>query len=355
MLKIDPKFVIGLRKATDIKEVHFYLQKAIELEHSTIPPYLTAMYSLIPGKNDEIAALIRSVVIEEMMHMTISANILIATGGAPKINTAGFIPSYPGPLPMGIGDGLIVPIKAFSKELVKDVFMAIEEPENPIPITRGLTAVEEEWHTIGQFYKALQDKIEELGDKIFTVGPEKQVLDWFDPDENIPIVSAASAIKAIETIVEEGEGTSTSPFVPGESAGDEKAESPEVAHYYLFEEIYEGRKIEADGKGGYAFSGPKINFDKDGVYPMIDNPSQADYAPDSEVSMLSNSFSYGYSSLLNALHDSFNGNPKAMDTAIGLMYQLKLNAQKLMSMPVKPGSNKTAGPVFRYIASNPSK
>ncbi|MCB0847813.1 MAG: hypothetical protein KDE26_31385, partial [Bacteroidetes bacterium] len=112
MLKIDPKFVIGLRKATDIKEVHFYLQKAIELEHSTIPPYLTAMYSLIPGKNDEIAALIRSVVIEEMMHMTISANILIATGGAPKINTAGFIPSYPGPLPMGIGDGLIVPIKA---------------------------------------------------------------------------------------------------------------------------------------------------------------------------------------------------------------------------------------------------
>ena len=45
------------------------LQVAIELEHSTIPPYLTAYYSIKPGANAEVAQLIYSVVIEEMFHM----------------------------------------------------------------------------------------------------------------------------------------------------------------------------------------------------------------------------------------------------------------------------------------------
>ena len=40
-------------------ELHRYLQNAIELEHSTIPPYLTAMFSLRPGVNRRIGELIR--------------------------------------------------------------------------------------------------------------------------------------------------------------------------------------------------------------------------------------------------------------------------------------------------------
>jgi len=379
MLKIAPKYVLGLRQCTAKEDLYFYLQKAVELEHATIPPYLTAMYSLIPGRNDEISAIIRSVVVEEMLHMTIAANILIAIGGRPTINQPGFIPKYPGPLPMSIGDGLIVPIKAFSKDVAKNVFMAIEAPEDPIEIRKGLLgAADVGWHTIGQFYQALQEKICELGDGSFTVGAEEQVLSWFDPKENFPIVDANSAVKAIEVIVNEGEGTSTSPFVPQDPKascediirahqrlgkghklsftppvrGTQRSE--EVAHYYLFEEIYEGRKIESDGQDGYAFSGPEIPFDEEGVYPMIENPSQDDYPPGSMLATLSNSFSYGYSNLLNSLHESFNGNPNVMKRAIGLMYQLKLDAQKLMAMPISPDSNQTAGPVFRYITTNPS-
>jgi len=34
-----------------------------------------------------------------MLHMSIAANILIASGGRPMINTRAFIPNYPGPLP----------------------------------------------------------------------------------------------------------------------------------------------------------------------------------------------------------------------------------------------------------------
>jgi hypothetical protein len=145
MIRIDPKFIEGVKSATCATDLHYYLQKAVELEHSTIPPYLTAMFSLKPGVNRKIGELIRTVVVEEMLHMTIAANILIATGGGPQINTADFVPDYPGPLPMNIGD-LKVGIEAFSIQLVENIFMAIEEPEDPIHVK---SAQKEEFATIG--------------------------------------------------------------------------------------------------------------------------------------------------------------------------------------------------------------
>lgn len=338
MLKIDPQIIRGIEACSCKEELHQYLQNAVELEHATIPPYLTAMYSLMPSKNDEITALIRSIVIEEMLHMTISANILVAIGGKPQINHKKFVPKYPGPLPMGIGQGLIVPIKAFSRALVKDVFMKIEEPEDPIPIRDGRVATSQDFATIGEFYAAIQLKIRELGNAIFVVGPERQVLSWFDSNLLFPIVNANSAIRAIDIIVIEGEGTHTDPF-----------ETPGVpAHYYRFGEIYYGKTL-IQTPTGYAYGGVPVPFDEDGVYPMVDNPTQSMYSPGSYVAMLSKTFTSGYSSLLNALHQAFNGSPQMIDTAIGLMYQLRLQAQTLMSTPIEPGSTQTAGPVFQYV------
>lgn len=45
------------------------LQNGIEIEHSTIPPYLTAMYSIV-NTSSWVYGVVRSVVIEEMLHMT---------------------------------------------------------------------------------------------------------------------------------------------------------------------------------------------------------------------------------------------------------------------------------------------
>jgi hypothetical protein len=341
MLKIDRNIIRSINACGKKEDLHRFLQKAVELEHATIPPYLTAMYSLRPGTNESVASLIRSVVLQEMLHMTVSANILTAIGGSPQINTADFVPSYPGPLPMGIGEGLIVPIKAFSKELVKDVFMTIEEPEDPIPIHHdALAALDETFGTIGEFYAAIQQKIGELGDEIFIVGADKQVLKWFNSKTLFPIVDAASAIKAIDIVVVQGEGTHADPF-----------ESPDdPAHYYRFGEIYYGKRL-IKTEDGFAYEGAPIPFDENGVYPMIDNPSQSMYLPGSHVDMLSRSFTDGYSCLLNALHESFNGNPARIDAAIGLMYELRLRAQTLMSTPIQPSSKKTAGPVFQYVTS----
>ncbi len=71
-----------VRNIDDLRRI---LQEAIELEHFTIPPYLCALYSIQAGTNDQAAKIIHSVVMEEMLHMVMAANILNAIGGKPKM------------------------------------------------------------------------------------------------------------------------------------------------------------------------------------------------------------------------------------------------------------------------------
>ncbi len=334
MIRIERSLVHGVRAAKQAADLHVYLQNAVELEHATIPPYLTAMFSLRPGTNQMIGGMIQSIVIEEMLHLTIAANILVAIGGRPQINRREFIPKYPGPLPMSIGGaGFVVGIEAFSKTLVHDTFMTIEEPENPVPIK---SAAEPEYATIGQFYEALQQKITELGDGIFKVGSDQQVLTWFDSARLFPITSVATANKGIDIIVVEGEGTSTDPF---QSPGD-------PAHYYKFSEIWHGRKIVRTPEG-YAYRGEVVPFDPAGVYPMKPNPKIADFPEGTQARTRIEQYAYSYSSLLNALHRAFNGQPETIDTAIGVMYELKVQAVALMQTMLADGQ--TAGPSYEYV------
>ena len=58
---------------TTLDDLRTHLQWAIELEHSTIPPYLCALYSIKTGHNREATEAITSVFIEEMLHMTLAA------------------------------------------------------------------------------------------------------------------------------------------------------------------------------------------------------------------------------------------------------------------------------------------
>ena len=72
----------------------------MQLEHATIPPYLTALYSIIPGTNSDAFHVLRVVAVEEMLHLTLVANVLNAVGGVPDLTAAGFRPALPG-LPAG--------------------------------------------------------------------------------------------------------------------------------------------------------------------------------------------------------------------------------------------------------------
>ena len=77
---------------TTVESLREHLQTALEIEHSTIPPYLCALYSIPNGSNVSASTLIRSVVMEEMLHMVLVANLLNAMARASRRPTR---PRYP--------------------------------------------------------------------------------------------------------------------------------------------------------------------------------------------------------------------------------------------------------------------
>ena len=105
------------------------LQIALQLEHSTIPTYLTALASIKSSYNLEIQTVMKTIIIQEMMHMALVANILNAVGGKPSLYSKDFIPRYPSRLPGGVQPDLVVPIEKMSLGLIRNIFMKIEQPE----------------------------------------------------------------------------------------------------------------------------------------------------------------------------------------------------------------------------------
>ncbi|MFD0633804.1 ferritin-like domain-containing protein [Catenulispora yoronensis] len=90
-------------RISTLEDLKAALQLAIGLELSTIPVYLTGLYSIRENTNTDAAQTIRSVVMEEMLHMTLAANVLNALGEPPSTNPVDFqdrkhlspIPTYP--------------------------------------------------------------------------------------------------------------------------------------------------------------------------------------------------------------------------------------------------------------------
>ncbi len=330
--------------------VKMQLQQAIELEHSTIPPYLTAYYSVRPDGNQEVAEIVRSVVIEEMLHMTLACNLLNSIGGSPAIDNPDFIPTYPGPMPGGVHTGLQVSLGPLSRDLLKNVFMEIEEPEDPLEFPTAKLMLEalppEEYPTIGAFYKAIELNLTELvaeyGEaEIFSGNPDHQVTS-FGP-ECIKVTSLETAKQAIEIIVEQGEGSEFSPL----------DEDGELAHYYKFAELYHGRRLvrvpnseHLPPKDQWAYTGESIEVLSSDVFPIIPNATLDSYQENSLAWVKARQFSYSYTSLLKALHITFNGKPEHLDSSIGLMYSLRLQAQEIVAIDLGNGTH--AAPTFTY-------
>lgn len=383
MIKLHPKYVTGLRAATTLEELLPYVQNAIELEHATIPPYLTAMYSLKRVKfsldghkidenkpeednNEfywqascpEVFEIIHSVVVEEMLHMSIACNIMNALGGSPDINNPHFVPEYPSALPMGIGedeghpDEKFVTLAKYSKQQVHDVFMKIEEPEKPIdlPNEDDLESFREaEFHTIGQFYDALKKKIIELAPACEPLPGDasKQVTSpAFSKDLLFPIITPENAAAAIDIIVEQGEGTEN-------SITTEFDFEKEIAHYYRFEELYVGKRLVKDPRAehGYAFSNKPENqiiCTEDDVWNIYPDTKAAMFAEGTAERIRVDEFNASYHSLLDGLHQTFNGHPQMLDGTIGLMYDIKLYAEKLCATPFPGKEGYYIGPSFEF-------
>jgi rubrerythrin len=329
MIRIATRYVEDVREATSGKDLAPLLQAAIELEHATVPPYLCAYFSLKNASNAAVGEIIRSIVIEEMLHLSIASNLMISLGGRPRLNSPKFVPDYPAGLPMGIGEHLQVHLRKCSLDQVSDVFMKIEEPEDPIPISVAAEAEHApapEFATIGAFYLALADKIQELGNSAFTGNPAHQVVTsrWFpDPEEMFAIKDVRTAVQGIHVIIDQGEGTRVSPF--------DKNGAP--AHYYRFKEIVKGHRLipRPGSTPPYAFAGDSVDLDVQAVWDMDDDPKVAKYKAGSLSRRRADQFNYSYTHLLNSLHRTFNGQPEELDHAMGLMFELRLLSQQVLS------------------------
>ena len=342
MLRVGRAQVEKVRAAKAPEDLYDVVQSAIELEHATIPTYLCAYFTLQIGSNQVVAEIIRSIVVEEMLHMSLASNLLIALGGSPEIDKPGFIPVYPGPLPMDIGDGLIVPLEKCSLDLVKNIFMVIEEPEDPLVLRAALAANQ---HTIGEFYAALDLKLQELGQKAFIGNFKNEMLDntWFPPDELFVIDGPKSASAAIKLIVQQGEGSTKSPVGPHDVP----------AHYYRFEQIIRGKRLVHDATApyGFSFSGADVTLEDDRIWNMQPNPDPDKLPAGSRARQKSLEFANAYTRLLDVLHDTFNGDPSAMNRAMGMMYELRLLSQQVLAIEVPGSPGVSTGLSFRYQPS----
>jgi len=77
------------------------LQAAIELELSTLPPYLCGLYAL-QDQQSAAAKLIHGIVLDEMSHLGLACNLLWAAGAQPAIFDGYDSIVYPGNLPGGV-------------------------------------------------------------------------------------------------------------------------------------------------------------------------------------------------------------------------------------------------------------
>lgn len=332
------------------------LQEALELEHSTIPPYLYALYSIVPGRNDTIADIITSVVVDEMLHMALVANVVNALGGSPQLDKPDFIPAYPGPLPGGVEGGLTVRLEPCSIELVSEVFMGIEEPEDELDFPVLTARAAEEPLTIGQFYGAIKESITALGGGAFVPGPRNQI----GPDsldQAVVVTDVETASRAIDIIVRQGEGTPTEPLqVVGKG----------YAHYYRFAEIAHGGLLVPNPDAGpdtkpedryfYDAVGHAVTFDPGGVFPIPENPkvngtTTPTYPAGTAAKAANDNFNYTYTSLLKVLHRSLNGRPDLLATAIAMMMSLRQQALDMASGTST--GNQNIGPSFEYQPVNP--
>src|SRR5262249_52394246 len=159
------------------------LQTAIGVEFGTLPPYLYTLYSIRPGRNPQAAQLIKSVALQEMIHMCLASNILNALGGDPALEPQ----KYPGPLPGDIGPHgtpLTLHLYPFSKDAAAQG-MAIEEPENPpdFPVKEVALATGPRAVTIGQFYDALDQFLATLPANAWQPGRNQIIDDQFFPGQ----------------------------------------------------------------------------------------------------------------------------------------------------------------------------
>jgi CDGSH-type Zn-finger protein len=224
----EAPFVIEHREA-----LIYMLCEAAELEHGIMCQYLYAAFSLKQSEAEDLTAeeaeavqrwrtRINHIAAQEMLHLALVQNLLSAVGAAPHVSR----PNFPQPAshyPAGVHLVLL----PFGEAALRH-FMFLERPEGmDIRDADGLAAYRraapavqqgdivprgQDFATVGHLYRSIEAGIarltEKFGEQWLFVGPPRAqaTQQYFRWPELVAVTDAASAQKAIDEILEQGEG-----------------------------------------------------------------------------------------------------------------------------------------------------
>jgi CDGSH-type Zn-finger protein len=224
----EAPFVIEHREA-----LYYMLCEAAELEHGIMCQYLYAAFSLkqteAEGLSPEQAQAVQRwrqrishVATQEMLHLSLVQNMLTAIGGAPHLTR----PNFPHPAthyPAGVHLALL----PFGEAALQH-FMFLERPEGmDLNDAEGLAAYGraapamtageivprgQDFKTVGHLYRSIEAGFAhlagQLGEQRLFIGPPRAqaTQQYFRWPELVAVTDLASAQRAIDEILEQGEG-----------------------------------------------------------------------------------------------------------------------------------------------------
>jgi hypothetical protein len=224
----EGEFVIEHREA-----LIYMICEAAELEHLLMCEYLFAAFSLKNEPDDTLAAehldavrrwrgVLLGVAREEMLHLALTANMLIALGIGPHLSR----PNLPQPA-RHYPPGVHLVLLPFGEQALRH-FLYLERPEGmevtdadglaaaaaAAPVMAGDELVPrlQDFATVGHLYRAIEagfgHLVDKMGeDRLFVGPPQAQVTQSaFAWPELVAVTDLASATAAIEAIVAQGEG-----------------------------------------------------------------------------------------------------------------------------------------------------
>jgi len=223
----EPRVVVAYRE-----QLWWLLAEAAQLEHMIMCQYLYAEFSLKDGSDGLTAGqaetirrwrkTLRGIAVEEMLHLALVSNLMTAIGAAPVFGRPNF-PQRSGYFPAGVQLDLL----PFGDRALRH-FLFLERPEGmDLQDAQGFVQVAparapvqraealprgQEFATIGHLYRGIAEGLRGLtascGERAVFVGsPRAQAtgerLGW---PQLIAVTDLASALAAVEEIIEQGEG-----------------------------------------------------------------------------------------------------------------------------------------------------
>jgi hypothetical protein len=372
------------------EELLYLLGEAAEVEHSVCCTYLYAAFTLRaePGAGLTAEQLpvvagwkrtINQIALQEMIHLALVNNLLAALGGAPRLGRHNLPQRSP------YAPEIRLTLAPFSEQTLRR-FLYIERPEGmdissiageldhdrpapPAPTGPLVLPAPQAFSSVGQLYRGIEWGLRGLVDRygeerVFVGSPNAQASTrYFRVPERmpelIPVTGLASAVQAIQTIVEEGEGC---------RGGWQRA------HFGRFLEILEAYRTMKAADPSFSparpsVTNPYVRVPRDllGLATASgpaapDDPRGVHLIQDQYTAAVSDLFNACYAAMLQLLYRFFQHTEETDaelsmlgETAVLMMRQvIRPLGELLARLPVGPQApGMTAGPSFMVTSAPP--